>query len=613
MRDLQPYYERELAFMQDMAGEFALQYPEAAGRLNLERHRCDDPHVARLIEAFCLISARIHRRLDEDFPEITQSLLNLVYPHYLRPVPSMSVVQFQLRDSERQRNDRVAIPSGTQIELGEKCLFRTTSPVHAWPITVVEASVVDATDIPIWARAPGLTAGVLMRLSASQPFSQLEDLQSLRLYLTGSNGVPHTLYELLLNNCSRVLIKDREQMRREPLRIAKHHIVPVGFASDEALLPYDGRSFVGLRLLHEYLALPEKFLFFDLQGLGLLRTAEIGRDIEIFFALDERTRRTPEFSAARLNVSRDNFLLGCTPVVNLFSHLAEQIRVDHTVYEHQIFPDGERAESFEVYSVDRVTGRDATNWQKKQYRPFFSFEHDGVKDGCNAFWHAVRRTSALGAGTEVFLSLVDPHFQPADAQDEILEVQLTCSNRDLPQHLDFNFSFEDLSLNDSRVEGRFLHRPTASQSPPVGRDLDWRVISMLGLNYLSLCGSPDDGASALRELLELYNFADSPIIHKQINSLRFSRGEPTRARVTMRRGMESVPVFCHGVGVDLELDADSFAGSSPYLFACVLEQFLAHYSSLNSFTKLTAHLTSSVPSRRTAWHWPAHSGERILL
>ena len=88
------YYERELTFIREMGAEFAHKYPKIAGRLLLEGDKCDDPHTERLIEAFALISGRIHKKIDDDFPEITESLLSIIYPHYINPIPSMSIVQF---------------------------------------------------------------------------------------------------------------------------------------------------------------------------------------------------------------------------------------------------------------------------------------------------------------------------------------------------------------------------------------------------------------------------------------------------------------------------------------------------------------------------------------
>ena len=130
MRDeLLVYYERELTFLRQMGAEFAAQYPKVASRLQLEPSRCEDPHVERMIEAMALLSARIHLRLDDDFPEFTQALLNVVYPHYTRPLPAMSVAEFTLADQKltktSQKIPKDSILYSRPVEAPAPCQFRT--------------------------------------------------------------------------------------------------------------------------------------------------------------------------------------------------------------------------------------------------------------------------------------------------------------------------------------------------------------------------------------------------------------------------------------------------------------------------------------------------------
>src|ERR1700728_1525613 len=250
MRDLYPYYERELVFMRDMAGEFARNYPHAAARLDLERHRCDDPHVERLIEAFCLIAARIHHRLDADFPEVTQALLNLVYPHYLRPIPAMSILQVRAVEQEQARKESIRIDAGTEIDIGDDlCKFRTCYPIDVWPISVDSAALLDAVDLPEWARHAKAAAGLLLELSAPSGFAHFEDLESLRFYLAGGGHAPYVLYELLCANCKQVLLRDPNS-RKRPVALPPASLQAAGFSDSERTFPYDNRSFQGLRLLH---------------------------------------------------------------------------------------------------------------------------------------------------------------------------------------------------------------------------------------------------------------------------------------------------------------------------------------------------------------------------
>ena len=144
-QSLFPYYERELIFIRQFAQEFAERYPAAAGRLLLEPNRSGDPHVERLIESFALLAGRIHHKLDDEFPELTESLLSVLYPHYLAPVPSMAVVQFDLDATRGPLPDGFPIPSGSRLQTARvgntPCRFRTGYPVTLWPIELTSAAL----------------------------------------------------------------------------------------------------------------------------------------------------------------------------------------------------------------------------------------------------------------------------------------------------------------------------------------------------------------------------------------------------------------------------------------------------------------------------------------
>ena len=264
MRDeLLAYYERELTFLRQKGAEFAEQYPKVASRLLLEANRCEDPHVERLIEAVALLAARVHLRLDDDFPEITQALLNVVYPHYTRPIPSMSIAEFHLREGKLTTLFRVprnatlySRPVGSQ-----PCTFRTCYDTDVWPMSVREAqwTAIDRLDPPL--RAPGAVAALRVRIDC-WPDVRFADLplESLRFYLNGEPALVHTLYELLCNNCTSIVLRDpRPKFRQRPIELVADALKAVGFEDDEAMLPHSDRSFGGYRILQEYFAFPERF------------------------------------------------------------------------------------------------------------------------------------------------------------------------------------------------------------------------------------------------------------------------------------------------------------------------------------------------------------------
>ena len=379
MRDeLLAYYERELTFLRQMGGEFAAQYPKVASRLQLEPNRCEDPHVERLIEAVALLAARIHLRLDDDFPEITQALLNVVYPHYTRPIPSMSVAEFHLREGKLTTSFDVPRNSALYSRPvdGLPCTFRTCYDTTVWPLTVAEAqwTSLDRLDPPI--KASGSVAALRLRLQcwSGVRLSALP-LNSFRFYLNGEPALVNTLYELLNNNCRSIVLRDpRPKFRQRPIELFPDALRPVGFGENENLLPYTHRSLEAYRLLQEYFAFPEKFFFMDLRGMETLRVANFQDSVEIVFLIAPFERADRQ-EILETGVNARTFRLGCTPVVNLFSHTAEPIQMDQTRFEYPVAPDFRRGRALEVFSVDEVACSYEKTGETVQFDPFFSFRH----------------------------------------------------------------------------------------------------------------------------------------------------------------------------------------------------------------------------------------------
>jgi type VI secretion system protein ImpG len=607
--ELLAYYNGELAYLREMGAEFAARYPKVAARLLLEADKCEDPHVERILEGVAFLTARIRHKIDDEFPEITDSLLSILYPHYQRPVPSLSVVQFMLG------RDQVKMPAGHTIARGARlntrpvsgtpCRFRTASPVTLWPIEV-EAVRLDP-DRVVFPGKPAAAVALLqltLRATGGLTFAELA-LDRLRFYLDGTGAVPYTLHELLLNNLCQVLIRTPGEDRRpQAFALPPSAVEPVGFGRDEALLDYPGHVFSGYRLLQEYFALPEKFLFFDLTGLQALAGRPLGSAIDVLFFLNRSPR-------GDLLVQPENFRLGCAPVVNLYTTVAEPIRLSRTQFSYRIVPDVHRPLATEVYSVDTVTSTGAFLDEPIHYEPFYSVRHAHTPPDRRppASWYATRRLSLVkeDPGTEVELSFVDPDFNPRLPAAETITVHLTCTNRDLPVRLPFGGEQGDFELDAqapaSRV--RCLRKPTRPLRPPLARGAQWRLISHLALNHLSLTDN-DAGLDALREVLTAYDFVDSAVTRQHIAGIT---GLAYR-RTTGRTGRKLGNVVCLGVEVTLEFDETQYVGSSAFLLASVLERFLGLYASINAFTQLVAKTRGREGILR---RWPPRAGERTLL
>jgi len=594
------YYERELSYVRQMGAEFARKYPKIAGRLLLEHDKSSDPHTERLLEAFAFISGRIHKKIDDDFPEITESLFSIIYPHYNNPIPSLTIVRFE-PIMQNITEAGYLIDRGTKLYSrpvnGTPCQFRTCQPVSVWPVEVVSAGFKDP---KVLKKGAQQAIHLQLRTNNKIPFSTL-DWQHLRFFLHGQHEQVFNLYELLFNNVCHVECEPPgSQGPPRSISLGASAIGPVGFDDEEGILPFSKRSFPGYRLLFEYFSFPEKFLFFDLLGLDRLKDAKIDDTLDIWIYLNRTAK-------SNLAINRETFCLNAAPAVNLFSKTAEPIRVEQRKTEYQVVPDIRRQDAMEVYSIDRVTASlGAKAGEQFEYRPFYSMRHHLREDDENsrqAFWHIQRRQSERKGdnGTDVYLSFTDLDFRPTDPGVEILTVHATCTNRDLPSRLPFGAPDGDFDLEIAaplaRVVG--IMKPTPTRRASLGGALHWRLISHLSLNYLSIV---EEGEEALREILRLYDFDNSPATRQQINGIT----RLTSRYITKRLGR----AMGRGVQVVIEFDEDKYVGTGIFLFASILERFLGQYVSVNSFSQMVAR---TIQKKEVLKEWAPRSGNRILL
>ena len=612
MRDeLLYYYERELTFLRRMGAAFAQRYPKVAARLLLEPTKCEDPHVERMLEGFAFLSARVHLKLDDDFSEISEGILGVVYPQYTRPVPSMSIAELQL-DPDKGKlpgGYRVARDSLLQARAvgGVRCTFRTVYETTVWPITVAAAQWTTPPALRPAVRATDAVAALRLELRApvGMPLASFPSLGSLRVYLNGDGALPATLYELLCNSCVRVLLRDPDGgAAGRTVELPPSAIRPVGFGDDEHMLPVPGNGFAPYALLQEYFTFPEKFLFLDLDVFEVARAAGFTAGVEVIclIAPFERGDRQQTLESA---VNAGTFRLGCTPVVNLFAQTSEPILLTQRRDEYTLIADARRRLTTDIFSVDEVAVVTPGSPDVQRLEPLYGLRHESARDGKQQYWYA-RRRAAPGrddGGTDVALSFVTQGGEPTRPRQDAVTARLTCFNGGLPSRLPFGDPAGDFELQGGGPFRRIsaLVKPTDVIPPPLGKPVLWRLISQLSLNHLSLT----DGPEALRELLRLHNAAQSPTGERQIQALLDVRTAPSYSRVASDYGIG----FARGRRVEMEFDEEAFAGAGLFLFASVLERFLAMYASLNSFTQLAARSRQRrVPLRE----WAPRAGARVL-
>ena len=610
MRDeLLDYYERELAFLRRSGAEFAKAYPKVAGRLELEANKCEDPHVERLLEGFALLAARIHRRLDDDLPEISEALLSTLHPQYIRPLPSRSVVQVHLDRSQSQLSEGFQIARGEGLQsrpvAGEPCRFRTCYDTVVWPLEVHEAGWAGAGGglSPRSRQAVGAIR-VQLRTFTGGSFADLA-LEGLRFHLSAGPGLAGALYELLLNHCLEVVVRDPTPGTRvEPFSLPPTALSPVGFGPEETLVGAPRRALLAYSFLQEYFSFPEKFHFVDLEGLESLGERGFTDRVEFLFQL-RNFERSDWRSRLEEGLSAETFRLGCTPVVNLFDRTSEPILLNQRRTEYPVVPDLRRRESIFTHAVNQVRLVSPELPEPEIIDSFYTPVRR--RGGLPIFWRTRRQPlNWKGAGGDrVEISFVDASNRIVHPDQDVATLRLTCHNGDLPSRLPFGLEEGDFQLQEGGPVERVvaLVKPTTAVHPALGKSRIWRLVSQLSLNYGALV---EGGAVSLRQLLDLQNLSDSAAGERQIHGVRELESEPVHARVRTEHGIS----FARGHRVDIVFDEEEFAGGSVYLMASVLERFFGLYTSMNSFTTLRAR---SLQRKDPIREWPPRAGWKALV
>lgn len=613
MRDeLLAYYERELAYVRQLGAEFANKYPKIASRLMLEPSRCEDPHVERLLESFAFLAARIHLKLNDEFPEFTQALLDVLFPHFLRPVPSMTIAEFHLDPKQGQITSGLKVPRGSTLLArpvnGYRCPFRTTSDLLITPVQVAAAqwTTPERLDPPI--KAPDCAGALRIRLKVpgDLTFSALK-LDRLRFFLNGEPSLVYPLYEMLGNSVLRILVRDASPTSRlRPIILPPSALQPVGFNDDEAMIPYSRRSFQGYRLLQEYFSFPEKFLFYDLTGLEALFESGFSNQIDVLLLLAPHERNDWE-PILQNNVSARTLRLNTTPAVNLFPQTCDPILVENTRYEYPVVPDVRRTDVLEVFSIEEVVATNPRTTEIVTFEPFFSYRHSASQQENSLFWSAARRqgTTWQGQGSDLYITLVDLEGRGRAPSFDTITVRALCTNRELPSRLQMGNEEGDFELDAPLPIERVvaLRKPSPTLRPVLGSGSLWRLVSHLSLNYLSLV---EDGKEALQEILRLYAPTAAGSTERQIDGIIDVSSQRHFARVVDDAGI----AFVRGTRVSLTLDEEFFVGASAFLFGAVIDRFLGGYVSLNSFSQLEVHTNQR---REMLRRWPVRAGRTILL
>lgn len=616
------HYEKELQFLREMGTEFAERFPGIAGRLDLGGFKCADPYVERLLEGFAFLTARVQLKIEADYPRFTQNLMNLVYPHYLSPLPSMAIVSFEADMGGNLSEDGFRLPRNTRLRTAavngrSRCDFRTAHELMLWPVEIKKAEYLNAGEAGYYtSHSNQIRSGIRMNITVADtiPLNSLA-MDDLVFYLNGTGETPSRIYELLLAHADKIVVRSLTadgKLDRECF-LDKSCLQPVGFADEESLLPQTDVSFKGYRLLQEYFAFPERFLFTRLSGLQsvIKQSSETAVELEIIVLCSQGS----ELLSGALNAQ--NFVLHCSPVINLFPKRADRVHVSHRTHDHHVIIDRTAVQDYEVYSIGRVTGFDDSLKASHRFLPFYERRPTDESDGADAYFTWRRDESLLPvntrknmnyAGSEVYLSLVDAKAAPWPFDLKQLEVEVMCTNRALPLEIaaykgKINFTMED-AAPVTKVVG--LAGPTKPVKAWDEGEHAWRLVNHLSLNYLSLLDKDArEGASALRELMRLYSHSASPAVKKQIDGVLSVESKPVVKRIPG----EGPIAFGRGTEIQLQCQERAFDVIGIFVLGSVLEQFFAKYVSINSFTQVV--LNSS--ERGEVMRWPVRTGTAPTL
>lgn len=619
------YYNRELTYLREMGGEFAHRHPKVARRLGMHGIEVADPYVERLMEGFCFLAARTQIKLDAEFPRFTQRLLEVIYPNYVAPTPSIAIARLHPSDLQGDFTRGLPIPRDTALKAviadGETtaCEFRTTQPVTLWPFDIAEARLT-----PVPPDIPGLeryipahlsVQGALrirLRLSRQVTFAQLANVDDLTVYLAGDDQIASHLFELIHSAGIASLVGQPGAMGNSVQVTGQNAVSLVGFDPANTALPLAWNQFHGHNLVHEYFACPQRFYFFRLNGLGPGLSAIRGREAEIVLLLSKPTAHLAP------HVDAGQFALFCTPAINLFPRRTDRLEIHPRCTEVHMVADRAHPLDYEIHTVRKLVAQRAGHGDPLEFRPLFSTLNSDT--GNHGRYFSVRRERRLASanlrkygsrtdyiGSEVFLSLVDQHDAPYPDALRHLSVEALVTNRDLPTLVPRN-GRDDLRASDSIPVARIgLIRAPSTPCPPFAEgELAWRLIRQLGFNYLSLADlDQQQGGQGLREMLSLFVAGDDAAKQRQIQSL-----VGTHVRPVTRRLPGKGPII-HGRGIQcrLTIDESGFSGVSPYLFGMVLEHFLARHVSVNTFTE--TELTSI--QRGLVHRWDARMGARSVV
>ena len=580
MSDLSLWYEKELSWFRRQAGQFAAEHPGLARSLGVSSEAVEDPDVARLVESVALLNARLSQQLDAELPQLTDPLLAMLFPHFLRPLPSVGMMQVA---PSADMSTVQSLPAGSRfravIDEERYCDVKSCSTIQLLPFTVADAQV-EQTPFTIPAPKPAGSPAAMLRLDlqlldTSQSFHSVGDLDSLDIYLKGELNLSQRLYDLLFSKVKGLVLFDGSG---QVVRLSKDALQPVLMMSDERILPVTGNTFPAYQLLLEYLAFQNTFLSLRITRLKDALVKFSGSSVSLGVYLDDMP-----VDLAR-TLSEDNFQLGCAPVVNVYQRRGEPIRVDHTRLAYPLVIDTRSTNCEQVFSVDSVL--DISGFKPETIPEIYGqkyFTHNAAE----CYWHYQPAYTPGGDSTEHGeLSLTNLNLDPfkPSASSELthqLSPRLTCTNGEQPLELGVQHPLSCLESVALPGKAQLLGKMSAPWQPESGHTNRWALLAHLQMNFAALLDG-DNPAAQLKELLSLYNLTGHAGQRRCIEAITAVDVETLVAPMKVKGRQCTL----QGSDITLTLDSDRISGVAVMAFVQVLDRLFAGFASHNSFTRL---------------------------
>lgn len=607
-------YEEELAFIRHQVREFAQRYPSAASRLLLENESSADPHIERLIESFALLAARVRTKIDDEIPKMIETVVDRFYPHFVRPLPTMCIVGFEV-DPKRAR-----IPSGLTIARGtmlacpapnrDRILFQTGNTTQIWPIRTISAHYQTVPLPQRWGVHGSFQAAIQIRveLYGGLRWSDLQGLDSLQFYLRGSREPVEILLDSILAQTTSChwLIPEGASERVAPIP-PERPLRLMGLEPQESLIPGFETDLQPYRLLSEYMYFADKFHFIEIPFPDVQQLARADRTLDLIIGLKQGHELLEK------TVTAETFVLGCIPTINLFEQTAEPIPTVASKYEYVVVPDVAHQESREIYQIRSVTRTSLEEGTSDELEPFFSAVWDSPDDEPRGYWQSVRSfpNRANRSLSDLLLRIVTPGMEPESPDGSTLVIRTQCSNGDLPLQLaqvKGSLSFSLLSSSEPLSKIVTVSRPTPSLRPPSARQLYGKILSQINLNWLSWTDG-QEGVEAFRNILKLYLPSD-PAMNQEIRLLHESRinaiAKLESKPSMLRYSLDGQSTWIRGMELNVHVKSEEFVQGGLIPWASVLERFLGLHLSLNSSFQMKL---LDFRGQSLIHQWPLRTGE----